>query len=36
MPKSDNHDQENSIVNGVENSIVPHSESITVATTKRP
>ena len=36
MPECDNHDQENPIVNGVKHSIVPYSESISIATTKRP
>jgi hypothetical protein len=36
MPECDNHDQENSIVNGVQNPIVPYSESIAIATTKWP
>jgi hypothetical protein len=36
MPECDNHDQENSVVNGVKNAIVPYSESITIAPAKWP
>jgi hypothetical protein len=35
MPERDHYDQEDSIINGVKNSILPYSESVTVATTKR-
>jgi hypothetical protein len=36
MPERDNHDQENSIVNGVKNPIVPNSETIAIASSKWP
>jgi hypothetical protein len=35
MTECDDDNQENSVVNGVKNAIVPYSESITVATSKR-
>jgi hypothetical protein len=36
MAECDNHDQENSIINGVQNPIVPYSEPISIATSKWP
>ena len=33
MPECDNHDQKNSVVHGVQDAIIPHSESISCPTT---
>jgi len=36
MPECDHHNQENAIVNGVQDAIVPYSQSIAITTSKGP